>query len=131
MSSRKRNEALGEIEHAAIHDGFAEKLDDAGCSFGRVISANLNNLCLAVNNYDLAVTTIHADVGKIRELTRDTMGVASAAKALVESMIEANDKFKESIQRQWNALWIQILIGVILGNSTVFGLMYFLVETRR
>lgn len=126
--SRRSRVGFGELSHAKSHAQFVKELDKEGCSFGQVMSVKVDEIKRSAEHAGKISEENKEELSNMKTLARDTMGVASAAKKVADDTFEAAEKFKENIRKQWNSLWLQIVFGVILGNSAVFGLVYFLLK---
>lgn len=126
----KRSMAFGELKHREGHDAFIEKLDKNGCAYGNIMALRLSVVKETVDKAVAVSEKNGEELQRVKAIARDTMGVASAAQKTAHETCEDSSKFKSEMQRQWNSLWLQIVFGVILGNSAVFGLVYFLIQWR-
>lgn len=119
---------FGELAHAKSHAQFVKDLEKCGCSFGQIVAVKVDEARKVAEHSHKISEENKEELSQMKTLARDTMGVASAAKSIASDTMEKAEEFKENIRKQWNSLWLQIVFGVILGNSAVFGLVYFLIK---
>lgn len=119
---------FGELAHSKSHTQFVKELDKEGCSFGKLLSVKVDEIDRAAEASKKISEENKEELSKVKTLARDTMGVASAAHQVANETFRKAEEFKDTVRKQWNALWLQIVFGVILGNSAVFGLVYFLIK---